>query len=452
MTNIFKQKIPSTGKNPKLRTVQDSFLTELLMSLITALSVLSVMIFVKMYLADIRISFWPPFTLHIVAVIHTFIRRSKINNLILMIVLHLAVSAGFYFAVLNIPVLEFGRIAPNKNYLFMALAILTIFSISYRIKPVYTASDPEFIAFPAAIHAIGYILLKLEDYSAENKAEFIESSKSMSRSAILYKLSKLQAVTDAREGFSTNLLVHAVIIALLFLIMRQLAVFESKYYHSIRRESKTSSLLKKQNRKTVIFIIMLFVVAVVMLFFFPYSAVNDLLTVAAQGILGGIMYLLSLLEFTDDYIDLDLQESEEMLEFEEIAAEDPFTRAVAIGLLVIVIVVILIVVIKSVRAYLKNRPKKNEIDEISDDEILIDTIENIAPEEELLGKSHDFGTGYERQVRKRFYDKTRRAMRKGLPVSDASTPGQIESALLANGDKEIASLRKEYEKVRYGKE
>ena len=133
-----------------------------------------------------------------------------------------------------------------------------------------------------------------------------------------------------------------------------------------------------------------------------------------------------------------------MLEFEEIAAEDPFTRAVAIGLLVIVIVVILIVVIKSVRAYLKNRPKKNEIDEISDDEILIDTIENIAPEEELLGKSHDFGTGYERQVRKRFYDKTRRAMRKGLPVSDASTPGQIESALLANGDKEIASLRKEY--------
>ena len=129
MTNIFKQKIPSTGKNPKLRTVQDSFLTELLMSLITALSVMSVMIFVKMYLADIRISALPPFTLLIVAVIHTFIRRSKINNLILMIVLHLAVSAVFYFAVLNIPVLEFGRIAPNKNYLFMALAILTIFSI-----------------------------------------------------------------------------------------------------------------------------------------------------------------------------------------------------------------------------------------------------------------------------------------------------------------------------------
>ena len=121
MINIFKQSIPSAKRNPKLSTVQDSFLSELLVSLITALSVLTVMIFVKMYLADIRISAFPPFSLLIVAVLHTFIRRSRIQNLFLMIALHLAVSAGFYFAALNIPFLEFGRIAPNRNYLFLAL-------------------------------------------------------------------------------------------------------------------------------------------------------------------------------------------------------------------------------------------------------------------------------------------------------------------------------------------
>lgn len=452
MINIFKQSIPSAKRNPKLSTVQDSFLSELLVSLITALSVLTVMIFVKMYLADIRISAFPPFSLLIVAVLHTFIRRSRIQNLFLMIALHLAVSAGFYFAALNIPFLEFGRVAANKNYLFLALLMLTIFSISYRIKPVYTASDPEFIAFPAAIHAIGYILLKIEDYYAAQKAEFIESSKYLTRSGMLYRLSKLQALADAREGFSTNLLIHALIIALLFLIMRQLAVFESKYYHSIRKESKTTALLKMQNRKTVIFIVILFLVAVFMLFFFPYSAVDALLTGAAQGILGGIMFLLSLLEFTDEYIDLDLQEISELEEFEDVSSDEPITRAIAIILLVIIVAVIILIAVKSISAYLKNKPKKSEVDEISDDEILIDTIETIAPEEELVSKSHDFGTGYERQIRKRFYDKTRRAMRKGLPVSAASTPGQIESALLAGGDKEISSLRKEYEKVRYGKE
>ena len=62
----------------------------------------------------------------------------------------------------------------------------------------------------------------------------------------------------------------------------------------------------------------------------------------------------------------------------------------------------------------------------------------------------NFGSGYERRIRKRFYDKTRRAMKKGLPVADSSTPGQIEAVLLANGDNDIITLRKEYEKVRYG--
>jgi hypothetical protein len=42
-------------------------------------------------------------------------------------------------------------------------------------------------------------------------------------------------------------------------------------------------------------------------------------------------------------------------------------------------------------------------------------------------------------------------MKKGLPVSNSSTPGQIENVLLSSGDHEISELRKEYEKVRYGK-
>jgi hypothetical protein len=42
-------------------------------------------------------------------------------------------------------------------------------------------------------------------------------------------------------------------------------------------------------------------------------------------------------------------------------------------------------------------------------------------------------------------------MKKGLPVSNSSTPGQIENVLLSNGDREISELRREYEKVRYSK-
>ena len=65
-------------------------------------------------------------------------------------------------------------------------------------------------------------------------------------------------------------------------------------------------------------------------------------------------------------------------------------------------------------------------------------------------KDYDFGTGHERIIRKQFYEKTRNAMKKGLPVGDCSTPGQIESVLRAYGDEEISALREEYENVRYG--
>ena len=89
---------------------------------------------------------------------------------------------------------------------------------------------------------------------------------------------------------------------------------------------------------------------------------------------------------------------------------------------------------------------------MTEDENLVDTIEDIQPEKrQSFTRSHNFGKGYERRIRKQFYDKTRRAMKKGLPVSNSSTPGQIENVLLAGGDREISELRKEYEKVRYGK-
>ena len=54
---------------------------------------------------------------------------------------------------------------------------------------------------------------------------------------------------------------------------------------------------------------------------------------------------------------------------------------------------------------------------------LTDTIEDISPEKRSFTvKGQDFGTGYERRIRKQFYTKARRAMHKGLPVSDSSTP------------------------------
>ena len=110
------------------------------------------------------------------------------------------------------------------------------------------------------------------------------------------------------------------------------------------------------------------------------------------------------------------------------------------------------VIPKAIRMIIQNAPKYRKFTSETDDGIIVDTIEDISPDQKIhKARYHDFGEGHEYRIRKKFYTKTRRAMRDGLPVSSSSTPGQIETALLANGDDEISELRKEYENVRYSK-
>ena len=121
-------------------------------------------------------------------------------------------------------------------------------------------------------------------------------------------------------------------------------------------------------------------------------------------------------------------------------------------LAVIILIAVICLILRALLILVRNAPKIGKKKESEDDGNLIDTIEDLKPEKKpFITGSQDFGTGYERRIRKQFYSKTRRAMKKGLPVSAASTPGQIETVLQANGDNDIASLRQEYEMVRYGK-
>ena len=137
---------------------------------------------------------------------------------------------------------------------------------------------------------------------------------------------------------------------------------------------------------------------------------------------------------------------------QEISEDNPILNIIAYITYFIIAALILTTVISGLLALFRNAPQTNKREEKVADENLIDTIEDIKPEKKkMFSKAHDFGSGRERRVRKQFYDKTRRAMKKGLPVSDSSSPGQIEKVLRENGDKDISSLKKEYEDIRYTK-
>ena len=400
-----------------IHTVRDSLFAEILLSVIIGITILSIATLLKCYIELFEVSIYPQYTLLIVSVLHTIARRFRIKSKAAVFVLHVMVSLAYYLIAIQIPILEFGNSAPNKVYLIILLVAFTLFSFLYSLKPAFMAADIEFMAFPAAFHVIGYILYIIAD----------------------------------RKEFANTLLFNAIAIAIIFIIMRQIAVFDTKYYHSIHKISRPSAMLKKQNYKTVIGLILIIAVSLALLTIFPYALLSDILKSGLVLIFRFFIHLLLSnhsqepeLQLNDPYQRLDLAQ--------ELSEDNPILNIIAYIAYFIIAALILTTIISGLIALLRNTPQADKSDEKAADDNLIDTIEDIKPEKKkLFAKSHDFGTGRERRVRKQFYDRTRRAMKKGLPVSDSSTPGQIEQVLRANGDKDISALKKEYEEVRYTK-
>ena len=141
---------------------------------------------------------------------------------------------------------------------------------------------------------------------------------------------------------------------------------------------------------------------------------------------------------------------EESVNIDMVVEESPVSAVVLTIIAFVGMALILILLAISGAKVLKKVINDADANAGADDSV-IDTIESIGPLKKMFSrKDYDFGSGHERQIRKQFYDKTRNAMKKGLPVGDSSTPGQIEAVLRAYGDEEISSLREEYENVRYG--
>lgn len=400
-----------------IHTVRDSLFAEILLSVIIGITILSISTLLKCYIELFDVSTYPTYTLLIVSVLHTVARRLRIKSKAAVFVLHIMVSLAYYLVAIQIPILEFGNSTANRFYLILLLAAFTLFSFLYSLKPAFMAADIEFMAFPAVFHVLGYILYNIAD----------------------------------RKEFANTLLFNAIVIAIIFIIMRQIAVFDTKYYHSIHKISRPSSMLKKQNYKTVIGLILIIAVSLVLLTIFPYALLSGLIKSGLVLIFRFFIHLL----LSNRSEAPEFQPNDPFRGFnmaEEIAEDNPILNIIAYIIYFIIAAVILTTVISGLIALLRSAPQANKNDEKVADENLIDTIEEIKPEKKkIFAKAHDFGSGRERRVRKQFYEKTRRAMKKGLPVSDSSTPGQIEQVLRANGDKDIQSLKKEYEEVRYTK-
>ncbi|SEV83149.1 hypothetical protein SAMN05216413_0138 [Ruminococcaceae bacterium KH2T8] len=282
---------------------------------------------------------------------------------------------------------------------------------------------------------------------------------------VLMKKRELRAVPDGvyfsmalhlllliSVGFSVSLyplLVDAVLILMCYLTARQIDVFENTYFHSINSSSQPSAAIRRNNRLTVIVLVISVMFALCMIFIFPYEAFYAMLLALAKLL---VDILLPYREGQDIVPNGDLASQRDML---PLVAEEglPFPLKIVGAIIVILLTMfILNLLYNFIMRLIRNfRLPDEDIIQERDDVVtdIIEELDHTTVASKL--KRKDFGKGEEYRIRKKYYDKVRKAIKKGVDIRKSSTPKQIESLIAASGDETIRELTPLYENVRYNK-
>lgn len=403
----------------KYLQLRESPLAETLLSIEICLTLMSWLLIIRGSDEFVVISSVAQYLPLILVLIHVLIRR-KILNLLPCFVASVTASILFYFALIIIPETGYGCCLTNKFYLAAIVFAFTVFTIQYRLKPKLQAGDTNSLLFP---------VLSLPPFG------------------IYYTLTW-------REDLIRLFIFNTVLSAVIYLVMRQLAVFDSKYFYSISKSSIPVKQLKKRNYMTAAYLGELFLISFIILTFVPLFIFTDYVNQVLLKIMPAVLTaFFAFLNFLGSFFlgdDTVVAEGADNY-LRERSEDSPWITVLAYILAVLIIMMIIHTLPKAIRMIIQNAPKYRKVTSEVEG-VIVDTIEDINPDQKVgTARGHYFGEGYERKIRKKFYTKTRNAMNKGLPVSPSSTPGQIETVLLANGDSEISELRPEYEKVRYSK-
>lgn len=402
-------------------STREGFFAELLLSFIMGLTAISCLMIIRGFNEYITVTTYTQLIPLILVAAHAYIRK-KALKLLPCFLLHIASSVLFYLAAIFIPFTGYGVSASNKFYIGVIVLILTIVSFSYRLNPTIQPSNSNAIAFPLCIFPIfGFFYI-------------------------------IMSRTDLFEG----LIFNSFLIALSFLVMRQVAVFDSKFYHSIRNSSRPASHLKMQNYKIAAALVGIFALSLLILRLIPIAMLTEIIVAGLQSLIRMLIpVLIAILDFIANLFkevdpgDDPLQELENM---ENQLINEKWSRIIGAIIAVLILIGFILLIINTIRILIMNAPRFGKEKESVNNGNVIDMIEDIKPEKNaFVRRRKDFGKGYEKKIRKQFYEKSVRAMRKGLPVTNASTPGQISDILERNGDNDFPALKEEYEKVRYGK-
>ncbi len=397
-------------RNRKKLFATDDFVVDLLMSLVFALSSISVE-FVAIRYVQLSIPYHVVMLQLLVVMIYTFLRRLQLD---------IRVILASHPVVMILTLWTFKTIGKRyysdwfaSLFLFFIILSAMIYSLSCLGKRSTMRAKPEGIYFSLFIHFLLFF--------------------AVGNSVMIYPI-----------------LVDAAIMVMCYLAARQLDVFEKRYSHSINTSSQSSSAIRKNNRLTVVILLLSVMVSLCALFLFPYDAFYRMLLF----ILRMIFKLINSLVDEPETADQDFGERFD-LELEQDAGETPLLIKVILSIVAVGIALLLLnffgtLIVNLIRNLRLPKFEMYKDKDIEDDRIVTDLIEDIGHDRKKI-RRRDMGKGEEYRIRKKYYDTVRRAAKRGVDIRTSSTPGQIEKLILKSGDSSISELTPIYQEIRYNK-
>ena len=397
-----------TEKKSRFASYQLSI--DLFASLIFAFTVLTLVRMAVLYEGVIDLRFRHLFSVILLTELFVFIRRLRIR-LVPMILLHI-LPIVLYLFVMALILTQEGRknITLGLIYLGFMAVVNLLYSMFWRFKTVSisTVTHDLFVA-SMALHLI--------------------------------------LVVISRGSLRRSVMLNVFLILCAYLVARQLYTFDTKYYHNTHSGNPSVTQAKRQNYMTIVFISAGILLSLLIANSIP---INTILSALRSFVFMAGKFFSRLLRTEDEELD-----PEKIVPPENYGGEgeEPFFVQILFAIFAVVLVIVfLAAVFKAFFLFIRQFQTEKSLDKVGvTDDAVVDIIEEIYEEEEPRPLMKDFGDGYEREIRKKYYKTVQKAIRAGTRIDPSYTPEQIESALKEKGDPSISELTSLYETVRYSK-
>lgn len=404
-----------TDRKKSPRFVRSGFTVEYLTTLMLTLTLVSIVSYFLRNYDYVGFTTWNYLFLILPATIFILIRRIRLAFPAMM-GLHLLTAAGSLLGIYRF----LSSCMPRRDLwipmilLSAAMVILMIASITHRFSKNQVSVKYDGFFFYMGIHLALFVFCRFEISSIET-------------------------------------MFNAILVAGIYFVARQLYTFNEQYYHNLHSSTQPAKEVKNQYNFVILILAAGILFALVALTFLPIQQLSDLLSRYLKRF---VSFLFSLIDKDEYFVTKNENTWEDVDNTPELttAGGDSILDAILEVIIVVCFIILLVVVIsRTIRALLSRYRMAEEPDKTKESQAVTDVIEDIKPDKLNKLSNLDFGSGYEKEIRKKYYKTVTKSIRKGASIRKSASPKQIETIVKENGDPSITELTSLYESVRYSK-